>query len=583
MVRAAGATRPAAAAARSGQGRARRPRAAARSRARRARTRRVGRRRRAFERARACGRPVGRASETRTQYDRRRPTADPAAQLVELGEPEPVGALDDHHRRLGHVDADLDDGRADQHVERRRRGSGAISASRSAAFIRPWTSPTRSGARSSRSRLGLGLSRAADALDASSAVGLRRHRPSSTSGTTTNVRWPVGRLVPDAVATVRSSSAGRRIPVRIGIRPVGRRAQVGDVEIGVEDLAQRARDGRGGHQQDVRGGPPAFASSCAALLDPEAVLLVDHDQRRGRRTSTGLLEQRVRPDHDRRPGPIAIGLERRRGVASALQRAGQQRRRGCPSGSRRPPSVTACCRASRSVGASSAPCGPPARPRRAPTPRPRSCPSRRRPGAAAASASDAARSPRIAVDRGAPGRRSASTGVPEPRPRPRSASAASDRGRRRRPSIVDRRAPRSGRAARRRATMPELEREQLVEREPAQRGVAALEGRRVVGLPRAPRPIGTSALARRDAFAGRYSGIVRRRPGPAPRASRAAAERAVRPGGQPVDRHDAARVERARRRVRRLELGVVEGQQPAASLELAATRRSRRRRAAGAR
>ena len=39
-----------------------------------------------------------------------------------------------------------------------------------------------------------------------------------------------------------------------GRRPAGRdRAQVGDVEVGVEDLSQRARDGRGRHQQHVRG------------------------------------------------------------------------------------------------------------------------------------------------------------------------------------------------------------------------------------------------------------------------------------------------------------------------------------------
>ena len=36
---------------------------------------------------------------------------------MELGEPEPVGALDDHHRRLRHVDADLDDRRPDEDVE----------------------------------------------------------------------------------------------------------------------------------------------------------------------------------------------------------------------------------------------------------------------------------------------------------------------------------------------------------------------------------------------------------------------------------------------------------------------------------
>ena len=44
-------------------------------------------------------------------------TADPAAKLVELGEPEPVGALDDHHRRLRDVDPDLDDGRPDEDVQ----------------------------------------------------------------------------------------------------------------------------------------------------------------------------------------------------------------------------------------------------------------------------------------------------------------------------------------------------------------------------------------------------------------------------------------------------------------------------------
>ena len=40
---------------------------------------------------------------------------DPAAQLVELGEAEALGALDDHQRRIGHVDADLDHRRRDQH------------------------------------------------------------------------------------------------------------------------------------------------------------------------------------------------------------------------------------------------------------------------------------------------------------------------------------------------------------------------------------------------------------------------------------------------------------------------------------
>ena len=56
-------------------------------------------------------------SATRTQNDSALPRPDAPAQLVQLREAEAVGVEDDHHRRLGHVDADLHDGRAHQHVE----------------------------------------------------------------------------------------------------------------------------------------------------------------------------------------------------------------------------------------------------------------------------------------------------------------------------------------------------------------------------------------------------------------------------------------------------------------------------------
>ena len=45
------------------------------------------------------------------------PAPDAAAQLVELGEAEALGALDDDQRRVGHVDPDLDHRRRDQHAE----------------------------------------------------------------------------------------------------------------------------------------------------------------------------------------------------------------------------------------------------------------------------------------------------------------------------------------------------------------------------------------------------------------------------------------------------------------------------------
>ena len=46
-----------------------------------------------------------------------RAAADAAAQLVQLRQAEPLGVLDDHDRRVRHVDADLDDRRRHEDVE----------------------------------------------------------------------------------------------------------------------------------------------------------------------------------------------------------------------------------------------------------------------------------------------------------------------------------------------------------------------------------------------------------------------------------------------------------------------------------
>src|SRR5579884_3786172 len=42
---------------------------------------------------------------------------DPPVVPQEVGQPEAVGVLDDHHRGVRHVDADLDDGRGHEHVD----------------------------------------------------------------------------------------------------------------------------------------------------------------------------------------------------------------------------------------------------------------------------------------------------------------------------------------------------------------------------------------------------------------------------------------------------------------------------------
>ena len=69
--------------------------------------------------------------------------ADAAAQLVELGEPEAVGLLDDHDRRVRDVDADLDHRRRDEHVELALLERAASPRGARPALSRPCSSPTR--------------------------------------------------------------------------------------------------------------------------------------------------------------------------------------------------------------------------------------------------------------------------------------------------------------------------------------------------------------------------------------------------------------------------------------------------------
>ena len=70
------------------------------------------------------------------------PAPDPPAKLVELRKAEPLGVLDYHHARVGHVDADLYHGSRHEYVNRAARNS-SITASFSSCFIRPCISPTR--------------------------------------------------------------------------------------------------------------------------------------------------------------------------------------------------------------------------------------------------------------------------------------------------------------------------------------------------------------------------------------------------------------------------------------------------------
>ena len=78
-----------------------------------------------------------------------------------------------------------------------------------------------------------------------------------------------------------------------------RRPQVRHVEVGVQDLAERPRDGRRGHQQDVRRPAARLRLERTALVDAETVLLVDDDEAEiGERHR--VLDEGVGPDDDQR-------------------------------------------------------------------------------------------------------------------------------------------------------------------------------------------------------------------------------------------------------------------------------------------
>ena len=106
----------------------------------------------------------------------------------------------------------------------------------------------------------------------------RADRPARIPRSPAARRTPGGRA-PHASRTnsiTRSRCAPVRTAVRIGAPPRRTVPERGDVEVAVERERQRARNRRGGEQQDV--GCGALADQGRPLLDAEAVLLVDDDE-----------------------------------------------------------------------------------------------------------------------------------------------------------------------------------------------------------------------------------------------------------------------------------------------------------------
>ena len=115
------------------------------------------------------------------------------------------------------------------------------------------------------------------------------------------------------------------------------RAQVGHVQVGIEHLADRARDRRRGHEQDVGGPAPRLRLERTPLLHAESMLLIHHDQAEA---SIGdpLREQGVGP-HDHLGPPVGKRLQHAPRLRAG-ERAGEKLHRD----SERPEEVVERCR-----------------------------------------------------------------------------------------------------------------------------------------------------------------------------------------------------------------------------------------------
>ena len=107
----------------------------------------------------------------------------------------------------------------------------------------------------------------------------------------------------------------------------GHLGEGGDLQVAEHRHRHRARDRRGGHHQHVRDGVvrPAACAQRIALLDAEAVLLVDHDQAEVGELDP-LAEQRVGADHD--PRRARGGAEQRIAPLRSGLRPGEQHHPG---------------------------------------------------------------------------------------------------------------------------------------------------------------------------------------------------------------------------------------------------------------
>jgi hypothetical protein len=227
--------------------------------------------------------------------------ADPAAQLVELGDAEPVGVRGHHHGGVGDVDADLDDRRGHEHVDlaganARITGPCGPGGRRpcSISSRSPCSGPRRSSGHlldGGRSALGVAVAAVAGLLACLVLVAAdpRAHDVDlvalSTSSRTAPSAAPSRRLVDERHdgGLDRRAAGGSSVSVDVSRSPKTVIATVRGIGVAVIT--------------STCGGCAGLVGQRGSLLDAEAVLLVDHDEAQvGERHL--LLEQRVGADHD---------------------------------------------------------------------------------------------------------------------------------------------------------------------------------------------------------------------------------------------------------------------------------------------
>ncbi len=220
------------------------------------------------------------------QWDLCGAAADASAELVKLGEAEAFGVLDDHGGGVGDVDADFDDRGGDEDLR-----FVFAEALHDVVFFFAGEAAVEEAEFQFRENF---FGEALEFVDGGFQFELRFFDDRIDD---------VGLMAGGNFAAEKFPDAGK---MRLGgeARLDGRAAggqlvEDGDIEVAVESERERARDGRGGEDEDVRrvavGG--GFVHEAFALEDAEAVLLVDGDEAEAGELDL-VFDQRVRADDE---------------------------------------------------------------------------------------------------------------------------------------------------------------------------------------------------------------------------------------------------------------------------------------------